>query len=81
MSVKTCVWSYNLYTTYFLSFPSHLTLVTLIKLTSTQIVCTEKERKKEREKERKDEGKHSSEKKKYPGLGCPVTRSGDGVPI
>jgi hypothetical protein len=42
LSVKTRVWSYNLYTTPFFIYPSHLTLVILIKLKSTQTVCTEK---------------------------------------
>ncbi len=50
LRVKTRVCSYNLYATPFLSFPSHLTLVKLIKLKRTQSVCTEKERKRERKR-------------------------------
>jgi hypothetical protein len=56
--VKTSVWSYNLYATPFLNYPSHLTLVKLIKLKRTQTVCTEKERKRER-KRKKTERKQS----------------------
>jgi hypothetical protein len=47
-----------LYATPFLSYPSQLTLVKLIKLKRTQTVCTEKERNRERKRE-KTERKHS----------------------
>jgi hypothetical protein len=47
-----------LYATPFLSYPSQLTLVKLIKLNRTQTVCTEKERNREK-KRGKTERKHS----------------------
>ena len=58
LRVKTRVCSYNLYETPFLSFPSQLTLVKLIKLKRTQSVCTEKEREREREREKKQREKN-----------------------
>ena len=47
--------SYNLYTTPFLSYPSQLTLVKLIKLKRTQTVCKDKERNSERKREKNRE--------------------------
>ena len=52
LRVKTRVSSYNLYTTPFFSYPSHFTLVKLIKLKGTLTVCTENERERRRRRKK-----------------------------
>jgi hypothetical protein len=58
--------SRNLYTTPFLSYPSQVTLMKLIKLKRTQTVCTEREREREKEKERKNRENFFSRKNELP---------------
>ncbi len=57
LRVKTQVCSYDLYVTPFMSYPSHLTLVKLIKLKRTQTVCVEKGRKGERKRGKTERNK------------------------
>ena len=56
LRVKTRLSSYNLYATPCFSFPSHLTLVKLIKL-KKKPKCVYREREKEREREKKNREK------------------------
>ncbi len=69
LRVKTRVCSYNLHVTPFLSYPSHLTLVKLMKLKRTQTVCTEEERKRERKIEKTERKQIFFSQKKFEGGG------------